>query len=299
LVIDHKGVGLKKIRKPDFIELYVENAAFSVVSKDSIFRAKVSKSVINDEHKMLNDSLAPYFDLQKKIYAEYSVQRAKNNRQAMADLGLRMDKLDEAMNAVRSIFIKANPASFVSFDALKAIGGYDPDIAVIEPLFNGLSDKIKSSSAGKEYTANMAKMKLLSVGTIAPEFTQNNAENIPVSLSSFKGKYVLVDFWASWCGPCRGENPNVVVVYNQYKDKNFTVLGVSLDNDKDAWLKAIEKDGLTWTQVSDLKSWQNAVGQLYMIHSIPSNFLIDPTGKIIAKNLRGDELLKKMKELLE
>ncbi|MGI4806343.1 MAG: peroxiredoxin family protein, partial [Janthinobacterium lividum] len=135
----------------------------------------------------------------------------------------------------------------------------------------------------------------------APDFTQNDPEGKPISLSSFKGKYVLLDFWASWCGPCRQENPNVVKVYNQYKNKNFTVLGVSLDrpNGKDAWLKAIKDDGLTWNHVSDLQFWNNQVAKLYSIQSIPGNFLIDPTGKIIAKDLRGEELEQKLAQLIK
>ena len=122
---------------------------------------------------------------------------------------------------------------------------------------------------------------------------------MPVSLSSFKGKYVLVDFWASWCGPCRAENPNVVKAFHQYNDKGFTVLGVSLDrpNAKDKWLGTIRKDSLAWTQVSDLKYWDNAVAKLYGIRAIPQNFLINPQGKIIGRNLRGDALLQKLATL--
>ena len=134
--------------------------------------------------------------------------------------------------------------------------------------------------------------KKTGIGKFAMDFTQNDTLGMPVSLSQFRGKYVLVDFWASWCGPCRVENPNVVKVFHQYKDKGFTVLGVSLDrpNAKDKWLKAIHDDGLAWTQVSDLKFWDNEVAKLYGIRAIPQNLLIDPQGKIIAKNLRGMEL---------
>jgi peroxiredoxin len=139
-------------------------------------------------------------------------------------------------------------------------------------------------------------MSKIPVGSKALDFTQNDVKGNPVSLASFKGKYVLVDFWASWCMPCRAENPNVVKAYQQYKGKGFTVLGVSLDGTKtqEAWIKAIEHDGLIWTQVSDLKGWDNAAAKLYGVASIPQNFLIDPNGVVIAKNLRGEELNKKL-----
>jgi peroxiredoxin len=137
------------------------------------------------------------------------------------------------------------------------------------------------------------------VGKTIPDFEQADVNGKMVNIKSFRGKYVLVDFWASWCGPCRGENPNVVAAYNKYKSKNFTVLSISLDKTKDSWVEAIKKDGLNWTNVSDLKFWSNAVAQQFGITSIPQNFLVDPNGVIIDKNLRGEALEQKLASILK
>lgn len=137
------------------------------------------------------------------------------------------------------------------------------------------------------------------IGGAAPEISLNTIDGKAVTLSSFKGKYVLVDFWASWCGPCRKENPNVLAAYNKFKDKNFTILGVSLDDDKEKWQSAIEKDGLPWTHVSDLKGWESVAARTYNVQSIPANFLVDPDGNILAKDLRGEDLAAKLAEVLK
>lgn len=142
----------------------------------------------------------------------------------------------------------------------------------------------------KEMAEIAAKPTGPAIGSVAPDFTLNSLDGKSVSLKDYRGKYVLVDFWASWCGPCRGENPNVLAAYNTYKNDNFTVLGVSLDSDKDKWQAAVAKDGLVWQHVSDLHGWESTVAALYGVQSIPSNFLLDPAGKIIATDLRGAEL---------
>ncbi len=167
-----------------------------------------------------------------------------------------------------------------------------------EALYNQLSPEVQASTYGQYIIQQITEAKKNGVGILLPDFTQADTAGNPVSLSSFRGKYVLIDFWASWCHPCRMENPNVVTAYNEFKNKNFTILSVSLDQAKDAWVNAIKMDNLTWTHVSDLHGWANAVAQQFQITQIPQNILIGPDGKVLAKNLRGPALERKLNRIL-
>ncbi|WP_346317275.1 TlpA disulfide reductase family protein [Chitinophaga sp. YIM B06452] len=249
--------------------------------------------------------------LSKEMQAMDSLRLAKTPDSLLA---ARRESFEKEANNFKQHFLEAsqqskNPVPAVF--ALQLVGFEDAeDLLSHKKDFEALAKKFPENAMVKDLLSNIANVEKDAkteassgpssmIGQQAPDFTLPDPTGKQVSLSSFKGKYVLVDFWASWCGPCRQENPNVVQAYLKYKNKNFTILGVSLDKTKDAWLKAIADDGLAWSHVSDLKFWDSSVVPLYGISGIPTNILVDPQGKIVAANLRGSGLEQKLGELLQ
>jgi peroxiredoxin len=260
---------------------------------------KTSKS--NEDFRSLIKQAESYSAQSDILYEQYDSLERINNKEGMDKIEKAIEQLDkEVKENVYAAFLKTHSNSNVALYAIKEYAGIDIDPSRVEPLFNSLSASVRAWPSARALKARIELAKKTAIGNYAMDFTQNDTSGRPVSLSSFRGKYVLIDFWASWCGPCRRENPNVVKVFNKFKDKNFTILSVSLDmpNARDKWLYAIHKDGLTWTHVSDLKYWDNAVAKKYGINAIPQNLLLDPKGKIIAKNLRGEDLDMKLTEIL-
>lgn len=295
------GKPVKTVSGRDFSTVFLSPDNMDISSVDSFSNMNVTGSKAHVEYVKLKALLKPVND-QMNIYgASYTAASKAKDEPARKAAEDKLDSMDKISREVYGNYVKKNLQSPIAPYALTNYAGWDINADEIEPLLMKLPAAVKEYPYVKSLTEKVAIAKKVGVGAMAMDFTQNDTLGMPVTLSSFKGKYVLVDFWASWCGPCRRENPNVVKAFQEFKDKGFHIIGVSLDqpNAQDKWIKAIHDDNLTWTQVSDLKYWQNEVAKQYGIQAIPQNFLLDPSGKIIAKNLNGEQLHKKLSEILK
>lgn len=253
---------------------------------------KVTGSKTQDEYVAFKNSIADLDKQDEPLYGKYG----KVSKEEQLVLEQKIDAIRLVRTERTNQYIKAHPKSALSVGLIYN-RLYSGNYTALKASYNLLDKSAQQSPDGKLINESLIVIKRSMAGEMMLNFTQNDPEGKAIHFSDFKGKYVLIDFWASWCGPCRTENPNVLKAYNRYKDRNFTVIGISLDDKAALWKKAIADDGMPWAELSDLKGWKNELSTYYGIHGIPSTLLIDPQGKIIAKDLRGEMLNKKLAEL--
>jgi peroxiredoxin len=281
--------GMYTRSSPERISLFLSSELVTVASPDSLPKARLVGGPQLAASQRLAAALQPVV---KKM-------ELAGKRKAPA---AEQDALSKEYAQTAMTFIRANPSAWASLEMLNQLTmSVPPQYATVGPLYEAFSPELKNSMPGRFYGEMLQGLKRTAIGTQAPGFVQPTPDGKPIALSDYRGKYVLIDFWASWCVPCRQENPALVKAYTTYKGRNFEILGVSLDDEKSRakWLKAIADDHLPWTQVADLHGSDNEAAQSYGIHSIPENFLLDPTGKIVASGLHGAELEATLARLIK
>jgi peroxiredoxin len=284
----------------DKLPFFIENAVIRLSGEaGSLPKTKITGSAVNNEFQTLQLQLDQLDNKAMEFYKESKENEKEGFKMKADSLMTLTDNLSIQIDDLQKEYIKAHPASWISPYLLSRVF-YDMEADVLNDFLKGLDVKLDSVSLVVSLKKRVDKLEMVAIGKIAPDFTMNDILGNPVKLSNIysKNSYTLVDFWASWCGPCRRENPNVVSVFNSFRNKGFGVLGISLDTDNGKWLKAIDSDKLTWTHLSDLKGWKNEVALLYSVNSIPANILIDNTGKIVGRNLREEKLREAIEGLL-
>lgn len=320
-----------KAVEPSFHMLQIEGAQGSipfilengdikiVVNKDTIQKSKISGTYNNDEYVKFNEEIIkiqkPLMDFQTANMQKMQTAQQTKDTATINSLMKEYTKIQsEIGNSSKTKYVdyaNTHPKALISALIIQSMTN-DPsvDSKKIETMYNGLDESLKNSKPGKAIKLKIAQLKIPSVGASAPgaaapatkwrtDFSAPNPEGKKVSLKESLGKVTIVDFWASWCGPCRHENPNVVAIYNELHSKGLNIIGVSLDEDPVKWKEAIAKDKLTWTQVSNLKGWEDPIAKQYKVEAIPATFVLDQSGNVVAQGLRGEELKAKIIELLK
>ncbi len=270
------------------ISLFVENSEITITAHaDSLRGAEITGSKTQNDYNGFIESRA-IFD--NKLNALYNDYKNAETEEIKADIEVKYDSIDNLKSDFTKTYVINNNSSILAPFIIRRELIYSIDLNELITLTDTLSPELTNNKYTKQLYERITLLRSLQPGMPAPEFTQNDTAGNPISLSSFKGKYLMIDFWASWCVPCRKANPTVVAMYKKYSAKGFTILGVSMDDNKANWLKAIKADGLTWAQVSALKGWGNPVAKQYAVNGIPHAILIDPNGNIVKRAIHANEL---------
>lgn len=295
MVLDQEGKGkLMAQNVGDRLYFYLGNENYNFTIKDSLRTATIKGSPMHDAYtaylKEIGGGFMDIIDAGNKAFAAVKHDAPDANEQYQA-IHEKFEARFEARRVKELIYAENNPNSIFSIDALIDASN-KRKLSEIEPIFLKLSKEVRQLTTARQLEARFLAERSIKIGSKAPDFSQPDTKGKMVKVSDFKGKYVLIDFWASWCSPCRAENPNLVKAYHKYNSKGLEVLAVSLDDTKGkgAWLKAIEDDGMPWIHVADLKGWSNEAAVLYGVRAVPQNYLVDPQGNIIAINLKGEHL---------
>ncbi|MES2828057.1 MAG: TlpA disulfide reductase family protein [Bacteroidota bacterium] len=281
----------KKRRAADFKDFYLEKGNTIVSGKDSISKAAISGTNVQKENLEYHAQMDPVQKEYQQIVARYYKASAAKDSAALKQVSVDAKPVMARMESTLDNFIASHPDSYITADLVLANRMMVIDVVKFDPIYSKLTPRLLTSFSGKKITDKYNKAKQFAVGKTI-DFTLPDKNGVEFKLSSLKGKYVLVDFWASWCVPCRAENPFMLKAYNELKDRNFEIVGVSLDETKAAWMRAVDQDKLPWIQVSDVKGFKTEIAVRFGITAIPQNVLIDPDGKVIAKDLRGADVNK-------